>query len=373
VILLAMLSMRRFAYYYVVNAALLTGYLAWLVLEFAGFRKTNSAPVAEISRKAKKKAHRERQRKLARSPANMVIAGVVVFLVVFYPNIGPLPDGTKPALVVAGNPQYAPSDAWCETLDWMRENTPEPFGNPDFYYESYKSPPAGERYTYPKTAYGVVSWWDYGYWVTRIGRRVPTSNPGVGQQGEAFLFAAQDESSASKMMDSTGSKYVIVDLPMVMPAGKFHAVATLSGNSMHQFFDVFYEVRGTQMAPVLLFYPEYYRSFVVRLYNFDGKGVVPESATVISYAEKAGPGGVAYKVISSTRSFKSYEEAVANVLARKGEKVKIVGSHPLVSPVPLEPLRDYRLVYRSKGSRMVGEKAVAELKVFEYAGSKPLD
>ncbi|MBM3150402.1 MAG: hypothetical protein FJZ88_10330, partial [Chloroflexi bacterium] len=90
VMLLAMLSMRRFAYYYVVNAALLTGYLAWLVLEFAGFKKASAVPVAEVPRKAKKKAQRERQRKLGRSPAVMVVAAVVVLLVVFYPNIGPL-------------------------------------------------------------------------------------------------------------------------------------------------------------------------------------------------------------------------------------------------------------------------------------------
>ncbi|MBM3155442.1 MAG: oligosaccharyl transferase, archaeosortase A system-associated [Chloroflexi bacterium] len=373
VMLLAMLSMRRFAYYYVVNAALLTGYLAWLVLEFAGFKKASAVPVAEVPRKAKKKAQRERQRKLGRSPAVMVVAAVVVLLVVFYPNIGPLPDGTKPALAVAENPQYEPSDAWCETLDWVRENTPEPFGNPDFYYELYKSSPAGEHYKYPESAYGVVAWWDYGYWVTRIGRRVPTSNPGTGQLGEAFLFAAQDVASASKIMDSAGSKYVIVDFPMVMPVGKFHAVATLSGGSMYDFFDIFYEVRGTQMVPVLLFYPEYYRSFVVRLYNFDGREVVPGSTTVVSYREMPGPGGVAYKVITSSQSFKTYGEALDNISARKGEKVKIVGNHPLVSPVPLEPLKDYRMVYRSKNSMMVGEKAVAEVKVFEYAGSKSLD
>ena len=39
VILAATLSMRRFAYYFVVNVALLAGYLSWLILEFSGFRR----------------------------------------------------------------------------------------------------------------------------------------------------------------------------------------------------------------------------------------------------------------------------------------------------------------------------------------------
>jgi len=41
---------------------------------------------------------------------------------------------------------------------------------------------------------------------------------------------------------------------------------------------------------------------------------------------------------------------------------------PDAEPVPLEPLGDYKLVYSSKNSMMVGEKAVAEVKVFEYKG-----
>lgn len=371
VILLAMLAMRRFAYYYVVNVALLTGYLAWLILEFAGFKKTSVVPAAEISGKAKKKAHRERQRKAAGSPASMAFGVIAVFFVVFYPSIGPLPDGTKPALALAGNPQYAPSDGWCEVLDWMREKTPEPFGNPDFYYESYKSPPAGERYTYPETAYGVVAWWDYGYWVTRIGRRVPTSNPGTGQQGEALLFAAQDVSSASKIMYSTGSKYVVVDLPMVMPTGKFHAVATLSGGETGEYYDVYYEQKDGKLVPLIVFFPEYYRSFIIRLFNFDGREVIPRSTTVVSYSEMPGPGGVSYKLINSRQSFASYDEAVANVRARKGEQVRIIGEHPFISPVPLEALDSFKLAYMSKGSTWsTGIGNVAEVKVFEYVKSE---
>jgi WD40 repeat protein len=138
-----------------------------------------------------------------------------------------------------------------------------------------------------------------------------------------------------------------------------------------QFCDIYYEQKQGQLRPVLAFYPEYYRSLIVRLYNFDGREVVPQEATVISYKEMPGPGGKTYKVINSAQSFKNYGEAVANVTSRKSEKVKIIGTNPFISPVPLGPLQNYKLVYSSKDTKTVGEgRKVPEVKVFEYSGAE---
>ncbi len=371
VTLAATLSMRRFAYYLVVNVALLTGYLSWLILEFTGFRKLTTAPLESPKQLQKKTKHKDKQRSKPRSSAsraNMVFGVIVVFVLVFYPNIGPLPGGAKPAIDTASSVAFAPSDAWCESLSWVKDNTPEPFGNPDFYYELYESPP-GKKYDYPQTAYGVTAWWDYGYWVTRIGRRIPTANPGTGHQGEAYLFAAQDEASADKiLLDKWGSKYVIVDYATAMPVvGKFHAVAKLSGNIPDKFFDIYYQPQGETARPVPVFYPEYYRSLLVRLYNFDGKRVIPTSSTVISYEERLSRDGQPYKEITDAKSFPSYEAAQAYIASQKSGNYRIVSADPFVSPVPLEALEHYKLVYSSRGSKMTPSgDSIPEVKIFEY-------
>ncbi len=372
VILAATLSMRRFAYYFVVNVALLTGYLSWLILEFSGFRRLVTVP-SEAPKEMKKKVKQKKKQRDGYRPGanrvNMVLGVIVVFVLVFYPNIGPLPGGGKPAIDVASNPQFAPSDAWCESLSWMRDNTPDPFGNPHFYYELYQPPPPGERYNYPQTAYGVTAWWDYGYWITRIGRRIPTSNPGTGHYGEAYLFAAQDEDSANKVLeDNWGSKYIIVDYSIATArGGKFHAVATLSGSNKENFYDVYYQSQDGRLKPVILFYPEYYRSMVVRLYNFDGKRVVPRSSAVISYEERLSREGQPYKEITSVKSFPDYEQAEAYVAGQKSGNYRIVGSDPFASPVSLQALEHYKLVYSSKSSKMMPSGGlISEVKIFEY-------
>jgi dolichyl-diphosphooligosaccharide--protein glycosyltransferase len=371
VILAAALSMRRFSYYFAVNAALLVGYLSWMLLEFSGFRRLTTVPAEApkgVERKVRDKKKWRVERRYVANRIDMVLGVIVVFFLVFYPNIGPLPGGKKPVIDVASNPQFVPSDAWCESLSWMRDNTPDPFNNPDFYYELYQPPPPGERYGYPQTAYGVTAWWDYGYWITRIGRRIPTSNPGTGHRGESRLFTAQDEEKANKILDRWGSKYVIVDYAIANAwSGKFYALAKLSHSKKENFFDIYYQPQKGVLKPVTLFYPEYYRSLVCRLYNFNGKQVVPRNSVVISYEQKVNKEGQPYREITGAKSFSTYGEAEAYITAQKSDNYRIVGSDPFVSPVPLEALEHYKLVYSSEGTVVQPDgKLVSEVKIFEY-------
>jgi len=373
VMLAATLSMRRFAYYFVVNVALLTGYLSWLILEFTGFKRLAAVPV-ETPRIVKKGKVRVKKRGITTSHIYMAFGVVVVFFLSFFPNI-------SLAVATASQARFAPSNAWCESLSWLRDNAAEPFGDPDFYYKLYEPPAPGERYNYPETAYGVIAWWDYGYWITRIGHRIPTSNPGTGHMGEASIFAAQDEASANKLMDEywAGSRYVIVDYATAMVTGKFHAVATLSGSSEEKFYDTYYLPQAGQLKPVILLYPEYYRSLLIRLYNFDGSQVTPQSSMVISYQEKVSREGKTYKEVTSSKSFSSYEEAEAYISSQESTNYRIVSTHlisiddiafitdPFVSPVPLEALGHYKLVYSSQGTTtQPGGGSIPEVKIFEY-------
>jgi len=357
VILVFTLAMRRFALLFTLNVALLTGYLSWLILEFTGFAETAAKPV-ERWKKVKQKAEQKKTQKggfrLTNSHIYMVFGAVVVFFLSFFPNIGP-------AIAIASQSPFAPSDAWIESLSWLKDNTPDPFGDPDFYYDLHERP-----FHYPETAYGVVAWWDYGYWIVRIGHRLPNCDPGGGARGRVGrLFTAQDEASANERINKLDSKYVIVDYDTTTTM--FHAVATYAGSSQEEFFDVYYQTKKGKMVPVVLLYPEYYRSLAVRLYNFDGDEVTPQSSTVISYEEKVHRDGMRYRKITSLQSFPSYEEAEAYFLSQESENYKIVSKNPFISPVPLEALEHYELIYRSDSFIMQpGVGRVSEIKIFEY-------
>ncbi len=136
---------------------------------------------------------------------------------------------------------------------------------------------------------------------------------------------------------------------------------------MTEFFDVYPVLVEGKVVPRVLYYPEYYRSLAIRLYNFDGKAVTPESAVVISYEEKEDKKGNRYKVITGAEQFDSYEEAEAYLLSQKSGNYKIVGTNPFISPVPLEALEHYKLIYGSASALTLPDGGtMPAVKIFEY-------
>ncbi|MCX6005984.1 MAG: oligosaccharyl transferase, archaeosortase A system-associated [Chloroflexi bacterium] len=375
VIVLATFAMRRFAYYYAVNAALLTGYLCWLVLHLAGFGKAKEPKPLEAERAISKKARRKqvmvkRKRKQgAPLLAYKALSIIGIIFIVFYPNFGPLPGGAKPISDMASQPSFAPSDAWCDTLTWMRKNTPEPVGNADAYYKLWERPAGGEQFKYPDTAYGVLAWWDTGYWITRIGRRIPMTNPGMGAQQEnqyASFFMTENGTQAGKILEMGGGRYVIIDFDTALPL-KFHSIAASSGNPKEKYYDVYYQKQNGKLTPLIFFYPEYYRTVMVRLFNFDGKAVTESNVTAISYEDKEDASGQAYKQVTDYKTFKTYSEAQAYVMQHKTGQYKIGGADPFESPISLEPLTDFKLEYGSGSTKATPAGAtVPDVKVFKY-------
>jgi dolichyl-diphosphooligosaccharide--protein glycosyltransferase len=369
IILLSALAMRRSAYYYAVNVALLTGYLCWIPLSLL-IKKSEPAPVAVATRGTSAKSRkRATQQVKAKAKTNMGAVALLlsaIALFVYFPNIGPLPNGERPAIDLATRPLFAPSNAWCEATDWLRANTKEPFGKPDSYYGLYKPVIAKGGFEYPSSAYGILAWWDYGYWTARIGHRPPATNPGVGYLGTAAYFTAQDWPSAARVINNLGTRYVIVDNEIAAYDGKFHALASLSGLTYSDFYDVFLQKQDNQYAPTILFYPGYYRSMIARLYNFDGKAVVPDAVNVTAYREITAQDGRRYKEITEVKAMGSYDEAQRFILDSKGKNYIIAGQDPYKSPVPLEELKGYKLVYASNQKISTGSKPQSNIKIFEY-------
>jgi asparagine N-glycosylation enzyme membrane subunit Stt3 len=378
--LLAVLGQRRFGYYYTVNAALLTGYFSWRMLDLAGLRKLLAKPREAVEavkkfRKKKKKVKEKARPKTFMQPRGAWIAVIVVaialFFLVIFPNTGlwkDSPTNLGGGLYIGYTKslaQQAPimDSGWYNATSWLKDNSPEPFADPDFYYELYTTK---SEFVYPDTVYGVMSWWDYGYFITQIAHRIPNANPtqaGAVRAGE--FFTAQNETAANALADESGSEYVMID--SAMATGKFYAMAEWAGKSVSDFYEAYYVQTQQGGQSATLFYPAFYQSMAIRLYNFDGKAVTPgtNSTIVISYQENVTSDGQKYKEVTGAQPFSSYEEAQAYIASQTSGNYRIVGTGPSASCVPLEALTDYQLVYPAPGDTTTS----TEVKIFKYLGS----
>ena len=362
------LLMRRFAYYFAVDVAILTAYAAWLLLKFFGFRDTVIQADKEPVRIHKKAKHKKSQSKVASvrvSPVIQVIGILIVFFLVLFPDI-------IYARNTAKYPPFTPSNAWCESMDWLKENTPEPYGDPEFYYALYDKP-----FKQPSGSYGIAAQWDFGYWIAKFAHRPPLVNPGViyKRKPVSEYFLSQDEKSAVSNVNARNSRYIIMDYDTAMPLKKYYSFLQYAGIDEQEFYDVYIQRKGSALNAVVLYYPEYYRSLAVRLYNFDGEDIVPEESIVISYDDKVDRDGTSYKEITSLQTFSDYDAAQAYLEKQTTGNFRLVGSDPFISPVPLDALRSYKLVFSSTDAITVDKVgSVPIVKVFEYsaaAGSQP--
>jgi len=410
VTLVALLSQTRYAYYFAINVALLSIYILWKIpgwitqiLSWLHWKEAAAKDEGK-TRAERKRAKAKEEQPMARYLRPRYVSGalsiVIIFFLTVYPNLiygtynhNGWSPGNSATLYLPYHP-YGPNGDWYEALTWMRDNTPDPFGNPDFYYALYETPKAGERYNYPNSSYGVMSWWDYGHWITRIAHRIPNANPfqsgigGLGPNGSvipgaSIFMTAQDEATASWVMDELDSRYVAIDYETAWP--KYHTMITWSGKNQSDFYENWYresngELRwyenpDPKLSPeIQLFYPTYYQSMCARLYNFGTEAVVPNNSTwVLSYTWQTTENGERYKLLTDVANnqtpFATYEEATTFIKDHPG--YVIVGTNPFVSPIPLEALQEYKLIHSSPSIVVQnGNTSLYYVEIFEYTGYK---
>ncbi len=385
-ILLATLGQRRFAYYLAVNVSLLTGYAFWTQFRSAAagepahrwfkvvlpgimivfvFLLQRLAPwLVAVSVMLLLSyiiwqvwpAIIPRGRVRTARYANGIMV-ILFFFLVFFPSF-------QTAAATAEAARFAPSDAWVNSLRWMRENTPEPFGEAGFYYQDYRSPAPEEDYPYPDSAYGVTAWTDYGYWIARIAHRPPTVLPGPGGADVARFFLSQDEEAVAEMAREMDSKYVIIDDQTV--SDKLWALAQWAGGNVTDFHDVYLapQPEGDYVA-VRLFYPQYFQTTLVRLYHFDGQEVVPEKSLVITFEERQTDKGETVKLITDVQQFSDYEDASGYIAEQETGNYRIVSLNPFETPVQLPEMKNFRLVHGSE--EQVKGAGIPSVKIFEYS------
>ncbi|MCD4765861.1 MAG: oligosaccharyl transferase, archaeosortase A system-associated, partial [Methanosarcinales archaeon] len=262
-------AQNRWFYYYSVNVALLSAFISIGILDIAGLKDISSRFRTQVS------TPRSLQEFLTSDlPRHLLTAFVVaiVIMVVFLPNFTIASRST--ASGTNGSEYYQ----WHESLTWMRYNTPALGLDFDAIYDR---PPAGETFQYPDTAYGVMSWWDYGHVITYFAHRIPNANPfqaGIGggtnhAPGASTFFTAQSEEAADEVLwnlgvnDKPGSRYIVSNAYMA------YAILDIMGVwDGHDWGDYrTWAVISGQEQPIFKQY--WYTSMEGRLHIFDGDGL----------------------------------------------------------------------------------------------------
>ena len=266
------------------------------------------------------------------------------------------------------------TEDWFDAMSWMRDNTPEPFGDASAYFRT-RADDLGSAAS-QRAAYGVMTNWPGGYWVTRIARRIPNANPRQTQVAETSSFMlAEDPAEGGRILDALRSRYVVLDMPLLGDVfagdhrwfGSFYGVAKTAGRWPGDYCELFETAGGTTSRTYC--YPKYYRTMAVRLYAFGGRAILPEAVSAIRVGPPASRSGLAR--VLGERSFPSYDAADLFIRSRPGERWRIASSDPLVSCVPLVALNGYVRVYRASGTQQAndGRSRVPTLQIYEYRGA----
>lgn len=353
IVLLAMFGQSRFAYYAAPIVALLVGHFCQGIIAWCWWFKR----IADAKRLSPPG--------VARWSATSLVAAALL-AVAFIPGFYQLPK--------ARSYYDGPSSDWREVLTWLRDNSPEPYGE-GAYVRPCESSDDFARNFESKSAYSVMSWWDYGYWINAIARRIPNSNPTqAGAADSAKFFLAQDEQTACDILDRLGARYVIMDwlLPRwTKPgsgkvSGKFAAMPLWIGESSRNYYErvIMTEPNGRRVTR-FIYFPSYYRSMCARLFVFSGKAIAgPKEPTVYLLGPRGSDG---LRAVFGKQVFSRVDEALAFVDAANDDSRVLAGDSPFVPCVPLEPLTRFRLVHQSpKGVATIARQPISEVRIFEY-------
>jgi oligosaccharyl transferase (archaeosortase A-associated) len=369
IILLSTWQHNRYEYYLAANVALLAGLCAGFVLErgwkeIAAHRAQAAAPAEKKTGKNRKE---EKKPSRGSDPAVLLGSVVVVILSAFF-VISSLQSG----LAVAESSAYGGMDSqWRETMEWMGDNTPDTGVD---YYKNYDK----ETFQYPPQSYGVMSWWDYGHYITFLAKRIPNCNPfqaGVaGPNGSAAFFMAQDEETAAEILTNDGTRYVITDT--MMDTGKFWAMATwFDSKAGVQPYQQTWAVPVGQgsLMQARIYTPAYFQTMTSRLHNFDGSMSEPGEVYYTEYVDAASSGyGVPLMTnlsILNAAEAKTKAEAY-NATAPAGRHAGIISleANLTMTAAKAPALQNFRLVHESSGKSFSGQTApdIRFVKVFEF-------
>ncbi len=398
VILASTAAHVRYEYYLAANIALFAAIFAGAVLDAGrkdvtrllgrGGSTPSSGPGTtekqeEPARKGKKggKSPEARKAKAPRrdQPDYLKVGAFAAVIVVTLLFAGTSLQGN---LAMADSAKYGGINSqWMEALEWMGANTPDTGVD---YYAIYDR----NTFTYPEGSYGVMSWWDYGHWITFVSKRIPNNNPfqhGVsGPNGSATYFVSTSEVAANRILDAIGTRYVVTDIQL--DTGKFHAPATWADPDVgverfQPYFLVPVSAGSTNYQPMPFNNQEYYLTMISRLHNFDGSMTDPTSQVIYVEYQDPETANTSLPVITRTEQMNATAGAAAveayNKNAPAGSGATLLNMYyqyrgdSILQPLEQVPaLQHYRLVHETSQNVYgnVGEDGpdLKAVKVFEY-------
>jgi len=260
---------------------------------------------------------------------------------------------------------------WDGSLSWMQNNTPAEgeLGGESNRMEYYGTYERADDFDYPDGSYGVMSWWDYGHWITVLGERIPNANPfQEGATEAANYLLAEDEQQAESVLTSMGddgegdqTRYVMVDWQMASTDSKFAAPTVFydeSNVSASDFYSPMYRLQEqngqtTVAAASNVKDQRYYESLMVRLYAYHGSAR-EASPIVVDWEERtSADGSVTFRVTPSdgqaVRVFDNMSAAEEYVANDPTSQIGGLGTFP---EERISALEHYRLVKSSNSSAL---------------------
>lgn len=303
-----------------------------------------------------------------RKPGRVRWGGAAVLLgAVFIPNwIQAFQDA---------NPGGLLTPDWRQALDWLRTSTPEPFGDAGFYFADYGSTASRERdFVFPPSAYSVMAWWDYGYWISTAGRRIPVANPTQkGAEAAAAFFLAQSEEEGGRILEHWKSRYVVVDSRLVFTGSRHQ------GNGIYRAFFAFdrhahvddyfllaveRDEQGRRSRSIF-FRPAYYKSMAVRLFLSGGLPLAETAQAAVVFLEREPTSQGGYPEVKSIQHYADLSEAKA-VAARCAPNACIVASDDPMRPMEAyEGMKRFKQVFASTVTRYSLGNGPKGVQIFE--------
>jgi oligosaccharyl transferase (archaeosortase A-associated) len=375
----------RFNYYLGLSVVVLNAYLIGEFLEYVRIVRPDGSWASEIE------------------PYQVMIAMLALLVIIpglvtpFTYHERQLPNGqtqqftSDTAVQVGNNTGPRGITNWKGSLDWMSQETPEEgtYGDASRPMDQYGTYRQTDDFEYDEGAYGVMSWWDYGHWITVEGERIPNANPfQQGATSAANFLLAPNESRANEVLergagDGEETRYVVVDSQMANPYQKFSAPTVFYDDSNVSFVGDFvspyhYQIaeNGRAQPAYRLNKQRYYESMMVRLYRYHGSRAQPEPV-VFDWEERNGT-----RVIPENGGFQDFRGAgpQGRLLAQRAlendttppENSSAIGGVGHWPRETVTALEHYRLVHASGETTASGRgespaylREVSRVKTFE--------
>jgi dolichyl-phosphooligosaccharide-protein glycotransferase len=376
----------RFEYYFALNIVLLSSLCIITALEIGltnmgdnnhtdkkiqGIKTISETPAKNLNRVVKS----QKKSNLSRKLDNKQVFGAVLVTLTLGITLFSIGLSIQNDLKYSSTSTLMINNNWVETAEWFGNQTTDPGVD---YFKIYPK----ETFEYPSSAYGILSWWDYGHYITFISKRIPVTNPFQdhvsGPYGAAAFYMAPSETDATGILKKMGARYVITDTSLA--TDKFEPLITWNNSSsdIDKYMKSYFAMNpnsGNQLFQFNGKFGLYFNTMIVRLHNFDGSMQIPEKITYFEYYGQNRNGRL-YPIVTTAESLNITEAEMAMTQFGKqyqgNSQAILVGQ--FLQPIERVPaLQHFRLVHESQGTSPdvilhddSGVKKLNNIKVFEF-------